>query len=226
MSKNNYIKDHIIERINPETGELEHYKEIYNFRRTKMSGYRMIYPNNLEHVLINLQGSTRQRILFYIARMFNKNKPEVMINQARLAKKFKTTKQYINTVMIQLVDLGVLLETRRTKRGKFYRFNPYLILPAGPDELHVILQYEWDMLTSAPSKIKNKFEYLYYLQSDEWKELSQRVKEKAGWKCSECGSRENLEVHHLTYDRLFNECIEDLVCLCSQCHENRHREEK
>jgi hypothetical protein len=37
-----------------------------------------------------------------------------------------------------------------------------------------------------------------------------------------CGSRENLDVHHLTYKRRGNERPADLVALCRRCHKERH----
>jgi hypothetical protein len=44
----------------------------------------------------------------------------------------------------------------------------------------------------------------------------QRVIKKAGYKCEECGNTENLQVHHISYDP------EILICLCGNCHANKH----
>lgn len=45
-----------------------------------------------------------------------------------------------------------------------------------------------------------------------------------GRKCRLCGDRSNnLEVHHLTYERFTRELQEDLITLCHSCHALVHR---
>lgn len=41
---------------------------------------------------------------------------------------------------------------------------------------------------------------------------------KIGYKCSKCGIRQKLHVHHLNYDRLGNELQSDLMVVCNNCH--------
>lgn len=61
--------------------------------------------------------------------------------------------------------------------------------------------------------------YMAYIQSLEWKAKSERRKAIDGNKCVLCGKSHNLQVHHITYDRLGREDVEnDLVTLCDQCH--------
>ena len=63
--------------------------------------------------------------------------------------------------------------------------------------------------------------YASYLRSVRWKRFRAVVLILAGGRCADCG--ENAEhVHHLTYARLGNERLEDVVPLCRFCHENRH----
>jgi len=63
--------------------------------------------------------------------------------------------------------------------------------------------------------------YQKYIQSDKWKEKRERViKERKC--CEQCGSTENLQVHHLTYKRLGNEDDRDLMLLCQNCHQHIH----
>lgn len=64
--------------------------------------------------------------------------------------------------------------------------------------------------------------YRKYLLSDEWKEISNKCKELHSNKCNRCGSIENLETHHKTYDSIFNEKQEHLECLCRTCHNKEH----
>lgn len=61
-----------------------------------------------------------------------------------------------------------------------------------------------------------------YLASDKWREKRQRVLQRDGFKCFACGSDVDLNVHHLTYERIYQERIEDLVTLCRSCHRAYH----
>ena len=69
-----------------------------------------------------------------------------------------------------------------------------------------------------------KLFYRLYLDSDIWKKKRRERIEKDGFKCSVCGSAKNLNVHHITYERLGREDLEDLVTLCRDCHSRLHGE--
>ncbi len=66
--------------------------------------------------------------------------------------------------------------------------------------------------------------YIQYLKSDYWKAVSTAVKARAGNRCQLCNSPDDLEAHHRTYDHLGKELehLEDLTCLCADCHEKHH----
>jgi len=68
----------------------------------------------------------------------------------------------------------------------------------------------------------NKKEYNDYLQSDEWKARRDYRLKKDGFRCAICGTGKNLQVHHITYERIQNELIDDLVTLCESCHNGVH----
>ena len=61
--------------------------------------------------------------------------------------------------------------------------------------------------------------YLSYLQSPEWQQLRTRAMAHYGGSCVICNSRDNLQVHHRTYERLGQELITDVTVLCDRCHE-------
>ena len=65
-------------------------------------------------------------------------------------------------------------------------------------------------------------EYLAYIESPIWKELRETVLERDNCRCTKCGHKNQLQAHHVTYERLFNEEINDLVTLCKHCHEEAH----
>ena len=62
--------------------------------------------------------------------------------------------------------------------------------------------------------------YKEYIRSDEWKALRQKKLEACQHKC-ECEGgcyREATQVHHLHYNTLGNESLQDLQALCAKCH--------
>jgi 5-methylcytosine-specific restriction endonuclease McrA len=65
-------------------------------------------------------------------------------------------------------------------------------------------------------------EYKEYLKTEHWKEIRSKKKIKKHH-CAICGSKENLQVHHLNYDCLWKETTEDLRVLCNKCHELAHK---
>ena len=60
--------------------------------------------------------------------------------------------------------------------------------------------------------------YLAYLKSKKWYNVRLRKFKQDGAICEKCGATENLHVHHLTYDRLFREEMEDLMVFCEKHH--------
>lgn len=70
-------------------------------------------------------------------------------------------------------------------------------------------------------------EYVNYLKSEEWASVRRRKLTDAEFKCQRCGfnpgtSKQKLEVHHKTYERLGKELMEDLEVLCDRCHRKEH----
>lgn len=65
-------------------------------------------------------------------------------------------------------------------------------------------------------------DYDEYLKSPHWIEIREKRKEIDNHKCVLCEAVDNLNVHHITYDRLGYERISDLITLCSNCHTKVH----
>ena len=63
--------------------------------------------------------------------------------------------------------------------------------------------------------------YSTYLRSLSWKWFRAAVMIASGRICADCKG-EATEVHHLTYKRVGNELLSDVVPLCRACHEHRH----
>lgn len=65
--------------------------------------------------------------------------------------------------------------------------------------------------------------YHMYLESDQWKEKRDERLEIDGHKCQSCGSTDDLQVHHKSYEHIGDEDVEgELVTLCKTCHEKEH----
>lgn len=76
-------------------------------------------------------------------------------------------------------------------------------------------------------------EYGQYLSSPHWQALRklklERQRDELGYNCcEECGARPQaakktaLSVHHITYERLGEEPLEDLRIICRPCHDEEH----
>ena len=72
------------------------------------------------------------------------------------------------------------------------------------------------------------FDYYQYLDSEEWRKIRDLVLDRDHHQCQKCGSKENLQVHHTTYEHQYDERnhLDDLITLCESCHHGFHAIEK
>ena len=77
----------------------------------------------------------------------------------------------------------------------------------------------WSMMLK-----RNRARPLYndYLASEEWRIKRFTVLERDGFLCQKCLVRHATQVHHLSYDRVGDEALDDLVSLCGGCHTKIH----
>lgn len=61
--------------------------------------------------------------------------------------------------------------------------------------------------------------YTEYLASSEWSAKRALVMKRCGGTCEGCGTKAATEVHHHTYEHLFDELLFELAGLCHGCHE-------
>lgn len=63
------------------------------------------------------------------------------------------------------------------------------------------------------------FDYPRYLASREWAVLKEQVRKRSGNKCERCFAAPYQQTHHVTYERIGHERLDDLLGLCRDCHE-------
>jgi hypothetical protein len=68
--------------------------------------------------------------------------------------------------------------------------------------------------------------YEEYLTSDAWKAKRVLVLKRCGGLCEGCGVARATEVHHTTYEHLYNEFLFELLGLCHSCHDRISRERR
>ena len=105
---------------------------------------------------------------------------------------------------------GVKIEQTKSKpKPKPKPFVPY---SDSTPEVDPIKQL---MFISANDKLE-------YMQSEKWRALKFSRLMIAQYKCESCGSFHNLNLHHITYERLTQEALEDVAILCEECHTKLH----
>ena len=70
--------------------------------------------------------------------------------------------------------------------------------------------------------LKRTTAYLWYLGSQFWAQKRREALERANYICQRCFKRPATEVHHRTYERVFNELATDLQPVCRDCHRRLH----
>jgi 5-methylcytosine-specific restriction endonuclease McrA len=88
----------------------------------------------------------------------------------------------------------------------------------------IIKKEKSDLFNSILEKRRHyKQRYYDYLKSDEWKKKRLERLKLDNFICQNCGNKSGrLDVHHTTYDTLYNESIYDIITLCHPCHFKLH----
>jgi hypothetical protein len=69
--------------------------------------------------------------------------------------------------------------------------------------------------------------YSEYLVSDHWLQLRTKVLSVRGYSCEICACSEGkIALHHRTYERFGTESDDDLILVCSKCHDRIHASER
>lgn len=91
--------------------------------------------------------------------------------------------------------------------------------------LGLVCPYQKESSRLAVKYFKMFTEYYTYIKSKEWFDLKIDIIQKRGCLCEVCKKPKNpaaLQLHHLSYKRLFNELPQDLLLICRKCHMKEH----
>jgi hypothetical protein len=112
------------------------------------------------------------------------------------------------------------------------RMRPYVDLIAKPfieivdcDVIKIQLG-EGGEIYQYSNKEDVEINYKEYIKSKEWYSFRARVFKQRGFHCEICNRQKNLQLHHLTYERLGSEQDGDVMILCKVCHETAHHKNK
>lgn len=69
----------------------------------------------------------------------------------------------------------------------------------------------------------NQLAYMEFLQTAVWGMLRDKCLERDNHRCTKCGSKLNVQAHHLRYRKTWIDTeLEDLTALCQACHRQAH----
>jgi 5-methylcytosine-specific restriction endonuclease McrA len=75
--------------------------------------------------------------------------------------------------------------------------------------------------------MSRKGDYYKYLESGHWYKLRKAAFKRDGYKCTICGSANNLRGHHIRYRRNVRDCtVDDIQTMCNDCHEEYHHNKR
>ena len=193
--------DYILEKLNEDSV----------FKVNRVIAY---YPK-LKELVKNTNACVLLSQIYYwrkkMKREFYKTDRDFRIELLMNAREFRTAKESLKKYIpfVSIVYKG-------TPRKTFYDLDIEIF------ESKVSVESKEKPLTK--SKVDKFDSYKEYLQTSQWKTIAQKVRKRDGFKCVECDSKESLQVHHTTYENIFNENshLDDLICVCNECHKEIH----
>ncbi len=106
------------------------------------------------------------------------------------------------------------------KEEKLFVLNPKYVLNGNKMPVMLFRLFNLDEVIEDYDFREAKKVYQEYLRSDRWNETRNKILEMDNFKCVNCDSSDNLQVHHLTYKNIGHEQDKDLITLCKKCHYN------
>lgn len=145
------------------------------------------------------------------------HRPRTKEEIEQLLKEFRELELDLFHKRLYLNDLASPWEPKQPQTQKHAKYITYSL---GQDNLIDLTLFP----TINPMFISAELKTIY-LQSEKWINLKQKRLVIAKHQCECCGSVNQLQCHHITYERLTMEHIDDLVILCggsNGCHQKIH----
>lgn len=117
------------------------------------------------------------------------------------------------------------MKTMLDSKTKFF-FDTYLA-EAGKSKSNSLFKMIADSKGTRQTEIARtirRMPYKEFMQTKYWRLVAIQVKRDAGWRCSLCGCKSNLVVHHTDYKTHGYEMyrFKKLQCVCQKCHKRIH----
>jgi hypothetical protein len=113
---------------------------------------------------------------------------------------------------------------------KEFAYSSYVLYILSDTSLgkHELPDYGMNELFTVETKVNlittnYKTGYHNYLQTSEWYDKRNQVLRFSNHKCNRCKETENLQVHHLNYNSIGDESLNDLEVVCRSCHKKIHK---
>ena len=128
-----------MEVLNPETGEFEtkRFTQDSTYNTGIKQGWRRMYIA-YDEVMEHLNSQKEIQMFIHIRNLFTKSKPNVNINQTKLAKEFDVNRVTLNRFVKKLTSVEFI----NKEDDSSYRMNPYMFIPYRADAK--TLQEEWN----------------------------------------------------------------------------------
>lgn len=84
--------------------------------------------------------------------------------------------------------------------------------------------YLWECVKESNYDTSRFAKYTNYINSESWKIKRKEALIRDNNLCQVCKKNTAEEVHHITYENLFNENLEDLLSVCKICHIEIHKQ--
>jgi len=100
--------------------------------------------------------------------------------------------------------------------------NTFDVLVSSWEGIKFCKKYPPECKNCNPIKHVVKNWYEEYLQTPHWQELRKKIFERSHGICEKCKQVKMVDVHHLSYERIGKENLEDLLAVCEDCHNQFH----
>lgn len=175
------------------------------------------FANPSEEYLKNVIKRDRNTVRTYLYLLQEKELIKIFPQSPILLGKDKNGKDLYKYVPNHYIVNNKIPGNEYYKKGDYKKKNNKQKINKEKLQIQVLSQEELDQIN-----ILKTMPYQEYLQTEHWRNKRKSALKRAKYKCQLCNNKENLQVHHNTYENRGNEKDEDLIVLCEDCHKKFH----